>query len=146
MKRRNFLIALGVVPLLILSACKKDELPKTATVITGKVIDENNKPVEGWELLLYGIERNGTSAVDTFAEQQFTDSNGVFSFSIGVPQNTDNVTFGPLGFRFDDKLNRKNSDYLIFIEIGGKFEPRIKDEAYPIIGKENTYNYQIKKK
>ena len=40
MKRRNFLIALGVVPPLILSACKKDELPKTATAITGKVIDK----------------------------------------------------------------------------------------------------------
>ena len=146
MKRRNFLIALGVEPPFVLSAYKKDEFPKTPTVITGKVIDENNKPVEGWELLLYGIERNGTSAVDTFAEQQFTDSNGVFSFSIGVPQNTDNVTFGPLGFRFDDKLNRKNSDYLIFVEIGGKFEPRIKDEASPVIGKENTYFYQIKKK
>ena len=146
MKRRNFLIALGVEPPFVLSAYKKDEFPKTPTVITGKVIDENNKPVEGWELLFYGIERNGTSAVDTFAEQQFTDSNGVFSFSIGVPQNTDNVTFGPLGFRFDDKLNRKNSDYLIFVEIGGKFEPRIKDEASPVIGKENTYFYQIKKK
>lgn len=146
MKRRKFLIALGVVPPLVLSACKKDELPKTATVITGKVIDENNMPVEGWELLFYGIERKGISGVDTFAEQKFTDSNGVFSFSITIPSDTVNVRFGPLGFRFDDKLNRKNPDYLIFIEVGGKFEARIKDEASPVIGKENTYNYQIKKK
>ena len=146
MKRRKFLIALGVVHPFVLSACKKDEFPKTPTVITGKVIDENNKPVEGWELLFYGIERNGTSAVDTFAEQQFIDSNGVFSFSVGVPPNTDSVKFRPLGFRYDDKLNRKNPDYLLFIEVGGKFEPSIKDEAPPIIGKENTYNYQIKKK
>jgi len=146
MKRRKFLIALGVVPPLVLSACKKDELPKTATVITGKVIDENNMPVEGWELLFYGIERKGISGADTFAEQKFTDSNGVFSFSITIPSDTVNVRFGPLGFRFDDKLNRKNPDYLIFIEVGGKFEARIKDEASPVIGKENTYNYQIKKK
>ena len=146
MKRRKFLIALGVVPPLVLSACKKDELPKTATVIIGKVIDENNMPVEGWELLFYGIERKGISGVDTFAEQKFTDSNGVFSFSITIPSDTVNVRFGPLGFRFDDKLNRKNPDYLIFIEVGGKFEARIKDEASPVIGKENTYNYQIKKK
>ena len=146
MKRRIFLIALGVMPSLILSACKKDELPKTATVITGKVIDENNKPVEGWELMFYGSKLNGISSMSTFQEQILTDSNGMFSFSITIPPETVIVRFAPLGFRFDDKLNRKNSDYLIFIEIGGKFEPRIKDEAYPIIGKENTYNYQIKKK
>lgn len=146
MKRRNFLIALGIVPPLILSACKKDELPKTATVITGKVIDENNKPVEGWEFMFYGSRLNGISGMSTFQEQILTDSNGMFSFSITIPPETVTVRFAPLGFRFDDKLNRKNPDYLIFIEIGGKFEPRIKDEAYPIIGKENTYNYQIKKK
>ncbi len=140
------MIALGVVPPLILSACKKDELPKTATIITGKVIDENNKPVEGWELMFYGSKLNGISAMSTFQEQEMTDADGMFSFSLTVPQDTGSVGFAPLGFRFDDKLNRKTSDYVIFIEIGGKFEPRIKDEAYPIIGKSNTYNYQIKKK
>ncbi|MDZ7900082.1 MAG: hypothetical protein U5N85_18925 [Arcicella sp.] len=146
MKRRKFLIALGVVPPLVFSSCGKDELPKTATTITGKVVDENNKPVEGWGLFFTGIERKGISGVETFAEQKFTDSNGVFSFSVVVPPNTDSVNFLPLGFRFDDKLNRKNPDYLLFIEVGGKFEPRIKDEAAPIIGKSNIYNYQIKKR
>ena len=147
MKRRKFLIALGVLPPLVLEACKKDiPLPTTPTIITGKVIDENNMPVEGWQLMFYGIERKGVSSVDTFTEQKFTDSNGFFSFSVVVPPNTDSVTFGPLGFRYDDKLNRKNPDYLLFIEIGGKYERRLKDEDPPVIGKSNIYNYQVKKK
>jgi hypothetical protein len=147
MKRRKFLIALGVVPPLVISSCRKTEpLPTTPTVITGKVIDENNMPVEGWELMFYGSKLNGISATSTFQEQKMTDVNGLFSFSVVVPQDTGKVGFAPLAFRFDDKLNRKNTDYLIFVEVGGKFEPRIKDEAPPVVGKSNTYNYQIKRK
>ncbi|MCU0470141.1 MAG: Ig-like domain-containing protein [Arcicella sp.] len=147
MKRRKFLIALGVVPPLVLEACSDTTpKPKTPTIVTGKVIDENNMPVEGWEVMFYGLEKIGISGIDTFAEQKFTDSNGVFSFSVIVPSNTDSVDFGPLGFRSNDKLNRKNSDYLLFIEVAGKFELSIKDELPPTIGQTNTYNYQIKKK
>ena len=147
MKRRKFLIALGVLPPLVLKACKKNTpLPTTPTIITGKVIDENNMPVEGWELMFYGSKLNGISAISTFQEQKFTDVNGVFSFSVIVPQDTDSVGFAPLGFRYDDKLIRKNPDYLLFIEISGKFERRLKDEDPPIIGKSNTYHYQVKKK
>ncbi len=54
MKRRKFLIALGVVPPLVLEACKKDEFPKTSTIISGYVIDEKGKPIKGFGMQFDG--------------------------------------------------------------------------------------------
>ncbi len=148
MKRRKFLIALGVVPPLVLGACKKDpNWPSTPTIIKGKVIDENNMPVESWDFLFIGIEKKGIYGVDTFSEQKLTDVNGLYSFSVVIPQNTDKIDFYPLGFRFDDKLNRKNSNVDIFFERDGKYI-RYNSPApnpSPIPGEINIINFQIRK-
>ena len=69
MKRRKFLIALGVMPPLVLDAYKKDKpinLPSITTIVKGKVIDENNAPVQGFEFSFTGVKKTGISGVGTF--------------------------------------------------------------------------------
>ena len=148
MKRRKFLIALGVMPPLVLSACKKDpNWPLTGTTITGKVIDENNLPVEGFGFTFGGTKRIGITAVDTFFEMGKTNSNGIFSITASIPQDTGKVDFLVNGFSFDDKLNRKNSDIDIFFERDGKYiryNSPVPNPT-PIPGEINTINFQIKK-
>ena len=120
MKRRKFLIALGVMPPLVLDAYKKDKpinLPSITTIVKGKVIDENNAPVQGFEFSFTGVKKTGISGVGTFLESSKTDANGIYTIITSVPWGTDEVQFIINGFPFDNQLNRKNSDYSIFIEV-----------------------------
>ena len=79
MKREQFIksLALSILPLALLQACKKS-LPSTPTVITGKVIDENNMPVEGFMFSFSGIDKkNLINGLPTFLERQKTDKQGI---------------------------------------------------------------------
>ena len=85
MKRRIFLIALGVVPPLFLAACKK-EIVIPPTIVTGKVTNESGLPVDGVEFLLFGVEKQDLfREVQTFNEKQTTNKDGTYKFSINVP-------------------------------------------------------------
>lgn len=110
------------------------------------MIDENNVPVQGFEFSFTGVKKIGILGVGTFLESSKTDTNGIYTIITSVPQGTDEVQFIINEFPFDDKLNRKNSDYSIFIEVGERFELRKRDEEPPIIGQTSIYNYQIKKR
>ena len=72
MKRRNFLITLGVVPPLVLSACGEDEFPKSPTIISGYVIDEKEKPIKGFGIQFSG-NTGGFNPKSLFDENTLTD-------------------------------------------------------------------------
>ena len=91
MKRRNFLIALGVLPPLVLSACKKEE-PTPSTIFTGYVIDENDKPVEGTGFQFGGVT-GGFNAKTTFNVTTKTDAKGYYYLEAVIPKETGGTEF-----------------------------------------------------
>ena len=109
MKRRKFLIALGVVPPLVLSACKGDKLPKTATIIKAKVTDDKGVPFENIPFNFYGYRNFGGSVAgggkieDTFNIEKKSDKLGNVEFSQVVPENTTQVylLIGNVSFPFE---------------------------------------------
>jgi hypothetical protein len=70
MKRRFFLIGLGLIFQTILTSCKKDELPLT-TIFTGHVIDENNQPAVGVGFIFFSDRKE-------FFKETYSDSEGYF--------------------------------------------------------------------
>lgn len=99
MKRRNFLIALGVVPPLVLEACKGDKLPKTITIIKAKVTDDKGVPIENIPFKFYGYRSYGGSVAgggkkeDTFKIEKSSDKQGFVELSQVVPEITTSVYF-----------------------------------------------------
>jgi hypothetical protein len=99
MKRRRFLKGLVLASPLLLGGCKKDLLPKTATVISGKVMDDKGKPIENVPLEFSGYRVSGGSIAgggikeDTFKIEKSSDKNGVFEFSQVVPEITQDTYF-----------------------------------------------------
>lgn len=139
MKKCIFLI---FISLLSFSSCKKDKFPSTPTIITGKVIDENEIPIEGYQFQFSGKDKtNFLNSNITFDSKFETNKDGVYSTSIMVPSNTSSTTFKPIGF----KLPGGNFDPLyqnIFVFIDGKYLPpyNISKIKY---GVTNTYNFQV---
>ncbi len=95
MKRRKFLIALGVVPPLILSACKKDE-PNPPTIFTGILIDDKDKPVEGVGFQFGGVTSGFNSKV-TFDVNTKTDAKGYYYIEAIITKDTAGIVFKPTG-------------------------------------------------
>lgn len=91
MKRRKFLIALGVLPPLVLNACKKEE-PTPPTIFTGYVIDEKDKPVEGTGFQFGGIT-GGFNAKLTFNVTTKTDAKGYYYLEAVIPKDTEGIEF-----------------------------------------------------
>ena len=117
MKRRKFLIALGVVPPLVLSACKGDQLPKTATIINGKVMDEKGSPIQNVLFEFYGYRSYGGSVAgggkkeDTFKLEKYSDKEGIFNFSQVVPEITNIIylsIISPIHILDFKKVAKKN--------------------------------------
>lgn len=144
MKRRPFLSLVSIILLLALTSCEKT-LTSTPTIVTGRVIDEYNTPVEGVELRFSGYDqKNVLSHSETFYLTALTDKDGIYYLSQVIPNGTDNAAILPLEtgkFRF-------GIDYNIFFYkdgvatlVGGPIE--IQSQNY---GKTNTFNFQIRKK
>jgi hypothetical protein len=136
MKRRKFLIALGVVPPLVVSSCGKDEFPSTPTVITGKVVDINDKPVEGIGLSFGGGYRKGLSIIPTFDVRVKTNKDGIYRIEKVVPDGTDDASFLPDGIPpLSDIYLWKDNKYIIASGVG------------PIVyGETNTFNFQLRQR
>ena len=113
MKRRKFLIALGVVPPLVLSACKKEE-PTPPTIFTGYVIDENDKPVEGTGFQFGGIT-GGFNAKITFDETTKTNTKGYYYLEAVIPKETGGVVFKPTG-SITHPTSSNNNDYRCLVK------------------------------
>ena len=95
MKRRKFLIALGVVPPLVLSACKEKVIP--ATIIKVTITDEKGIPFENASFIFAGYRTFGGSVAggggieDTFRIEKLSDKLGKVEFSQVVPENTTQI-------------------------------------------------------
>lgn len=139
MKRRNFLIALGVLPPLVFSSCGKAEFPASPTVITGKVVDENDKPVEGVKFRFSGFYLKGISPIPTFDVDGETNKDGIYSVSYVVtngeaeflPQNSPKYDF--------------NSQFNIFVWKNNQYV-KVNGVGPLIYGEKNTFNFQIRKR
>ena len=142
MKRRNFLLALWIMSPLVFSSCKKDELPSTSTIITGKVIDENDKPVEGFVLQFGGYFQKGTSSIPTFDLDDKTNKDGTYKISYLVKTSDKQTYFKPIG----DYSNNLFSQYDIYVWKDNKYQ-FVGNPVGPIIyGQINIFNFQIRKR
>ena len=139
MKRRNFLIALGVVPPLLFCSCGKDEFPSTPTVITGKVVDENDKPVEGVKFRFSGFYLKGISPIPTFGLDAETNKDGIYNISYVV-------TNGEAEFLPQDSPKYNfNSQFNIFVWKNNQYV-KVNGVGPITIGETNTFNFQIRKR
>ncbi len=142
MKRRQILKLLGLAPPLLLTSCGDPKVPSAPTIATGKVIDENNMPIEGVSIGMFGLERRGVSAIATFDIDALTDKDGHYSLSFVVPRGTDFVKVSAEGNSiFSDRTHN------ILFQRGGIYEEgddyELHIESY---GKTNTVNYQFIKR
>ena len=153
MKRRKFLIALGVVPPLVLAACKVDQLPKTATIIKAKVTDDKGNPIENIPLKFYGFRTYDASIAGagkmevTFTFEKSSDKQGNIEFSQIVPERTQEIYLGlSLMFRFDlYKMSTKKNGLLI--DHGGETIAVYSDSNNSIVlGETNEYEIILTKK
>ena len=115
MKRRKFLIALGVVPPLVLSACKEKVIP--ATIIYGKVMDEKGSPIQNVLFTFNGYRfysgsvAGGGKKEDIFKLEKYSDKDGNFTFSQVVPEITTTIylsIMSPIHILDFKKVAKKN--------------------------------------
>lgn len=131
-------------PLLLASSCK-EKFPSIPTIVTGRVVDENDIPVERVRLQLDGIKRTGVSATTTFSITADTDEDGIYTLSQIVPKETDKVAIlMDAGF-----LEEPNGSYgyIPYIQIDGVYESVAVPHRIPAsnYGKTTTINYQLRK-
>ncbi len=146
MKRRQLLKLLGLAPPLWLAACK-DKLPSTPTVVKGKIIDENGKPLEGAGLRLSGTDVKGFAGAETFSITAESDKDGGYKLSQLIPKNTDRISILPM---HTDKVP-------LNIGVGDFVSYQLKNSIYDKVtaphdiprsswGKTTIINYQFKKR
>jgi hypothetical protein len=136
---------LGVVPPLVLEACKK-EVVIPPTIVTGKVTDESGLPVDGVEFLFFGIEKQDLfREVHTFDEKQTTNKDGIYKFTISVPLNTQEFSLKVQSI----KNPIANNGIIIFIQdnsIWKEYFDIIKVIEKSIVKETvNTINFQLRK-
>jgi hypothetical protein len=135
MKRRKFLIALGVVPPLVLAACKDEPTPPT--IFTGYVIDENNKPVEGTGFQFYG-DTGGFSGRATFNIETTTDAKGYYYIEQIITKETGATEFKPTDGdrKYPERLYRR------LCLVNGVYQ----QEIPWLPNKKNEFNFKIVKR
>ncbi len=154
MKRRKFLIALGVVPPLFFSSCEK-AIP--ATIISGKVTDEKGNPIENIPFTFWGYYNTGGSIAGggsqetTFKIEKTSDKDGIIAFSQAVPEKTREVylLIGNVYFPFERyKIQAKKNN--VNIGSGSETVAVYPDYANSIdsllLGQTNEYEIILTKK
>lgn len=138
MKRRKFLGVLGILPPILFS-CGKDEFPDRNTIITGKVIDENDMPVVGLKLQFSGDYAKGLSLIPIFDVIGETNKDGIYTISHMVDYGR--TTFKP----FSDTNYDLMTKYNIYVWKNNQYE-KVGNPVGPIInGETNTFNFQLRK-
>ncbi len=133
MKISKYLL-LGI-SVIIFTNCEK-KLPSTLTVVNINLIDENDKPVEGYTFQINGFYPKGLSAIGTFNEFLKTDSKGNITFEKLVISPTKNITISPISDSFKEQILIKTK--------AGNYE---KTGLFLIsIGFVNQINYKLIKK
>ncbi len=145
MKRRQLLKLLGLAPPLLLAACK-DDFPSTPTIATGKVVFEDDSPVQGVILRLTGSIRQGLTLIDSFVRIT-TDTNqeGIYTLSQIVPKGTDLVEIIVDGGSFDEP--NPGYGYRPYIFVDGSYLQMSAPYKIPYFnyGKTITFNFQLRK-
>ena len=156
MKRRKFLIALGVVPPLVLEACKGDQLPKIATVVKASVVDDKGVPIENIPLKFQGYQNyggnfgtGGGGKLDTtFKIEKNSDKQGNVEFSQIVPEITTDVYFS-MGDTFIYsyfKIKAKKNNIIINNDDGPAIAGYPSSSKELILGETNEYEIILTKK
>lgn len=139
MKRRIFLIALGVVPVLVLEACKgrdnKNKLPKTPTIISGYVRDEEEKPIKGLIIQFGGITGESYPKA-TFNIDTLTDEKGYYYLEKLIPEDTMSITF--------KAIENSEYSYVLYDYLCSVKESYQKDRPF-VIGQKNKFNLVLGK-
>jgi hypothetical protein len=155
MKRRKFLIALGVVPPLILEACKGDQLPKTATIIKAKVTDDKGNLIENIPLKFYGFRDYGGNLAGgggkietTFTIEKSSDKQGNVEFSQIVPEITTYAYFsmGDTFTYYYFKIQAKKNNIIINDNDGPAIAVYPDSSKSIILGETNEYEIILTKK
>lgn len=129
-----------MIPPLILSSCEKDEFPSTPTILIGTVVDENDKPIEGFELQFSGYYQKGISSIPSFDVNEKTNKDGIYYISYVVSGGQ--TTFLP-GLNPTFNLVAK---YNLYVWKSNKYE-FVGNPVGPIVyGQTNTFNFQLIKK
>ncbi|MEA5402270.1 hypothetical protein VB776_05065 [Arcicella sp. DC2W] len=138
MKRRKLLGVLGILPPILFS-CGKDEFPDRDTIITGKVIDENDMPVVGLKFQFEADYAKGLSRIPIFDVIGETNKDGIYTIAYMV-------TYGQTTFKpFSDSNYDLNSQYNIYVWKNNQYE-QVGNPVGPIIyGETNTFNFQLRK-
>lgn len=129
---------------LILISCEQ-KLPNVTTIVTGKVVDEQGKPVEGVVFQLNGLKKKGISPIPTFDAYSTTDSTGRFEIAHLITKETEQVYLDPASSTLYD-LQR---DYIFFYVLDDGSTSRvtaslrIPSDRY---GKTTTVNYLMRKR
>ncbi len=138
MKRRKFLGVLGILPPILFS-CGKDEFPDRDTIITGKVIDENDMPVVGFKFQFGADYAKGLHRLPIFDVIGETNKDGIYTISHIVDYGL--ASFKPLGFTTYDLM----TEYTIHLWKDNQYE-KAGNPIGPIInGETNTFNFQLRK-
>ncbi|GAA4435305.1 hypothetical protein GCM10023091_11510 [Ravibacter arvi] len=147
MKRRKFLLSLGLLPTLIQVASCKRPYPKAATTIKGRITDELGQPVEGIRMIMMGIKPLGLSALKTFEAESYSDQNGGYILSHVVTKETRMVE---ILYRHNQDLPFDEESYGLYMINRNGVEIQLSNAAgYPLdfndYGKTTTFNLQFRK-
>ena len=129
---KNVLLALIIIAL---TDCKK-KLPSTLTIVNVNLIDENDKPVEGFTFQIGGSYPKGLSAIGTFNEFIKTDAQGNINFEKLITVPTKNITIQPISDIFTEKI--------LFKTVNGSYKNA--DSFFLGIGVVNKLNYKLLKR
>jgi hypothetical protein len=141
MKRTVSLLLICLIPACFIAACK-DPYPSAPTTVTGRIVDESGKPLEGVVLGLTGLDKIGVaSGVPTFSVVSETNADGEYTLSYVVPRATDFVEFSTSSNAVDGVF------YRAFIDYGDRYDlyrgVSIPRKDY---GKTTIVNFQFRKR
>ena len=137
MKRNQFWLWLLLLPPLLQSCEKK--YPNAETIIQGKIVDENDNPMEGVAFVFSGINKTSLlNSTGTFYQTTKSDKNGEFTISQIIPKKTDYI---------DLNFTGSQPQYRNYIFTNSTLKAYIPDAIsnYITIGKTNNLKFQIKK-
>jgi hypothetical protein len=140
MKRRQVLRLLGMAPPVFLVSCRDSKVPSAPTIVTGKVTDENDMPIEGVLIRMYGTKRQGLSGVGTFDTEGLTDKDGNYTLSYVVPRGTDFVNIRSTASSAINDQTLRIDIYKNGLAIGGS------ELQWGEYGKTTTINFQYIKR
>ncbi|MBB5282505.1 hypothetical protein HNQ92_000626 [Rhabdobacter roseus] len=107
------------------------------TILTGRVVDENDQPMAGIVIDFSGMRRSGFAPIPTFSETTQTDEKGNYTFSKEIPQSTTRASISL----------QEPQDYQTYFFIDGNYHLLSTTFTLPRedFGKTTTLHFQLRK-